>query len=96
MLQTVAWGRDSGSDFTGECWASGGGSQDRVPRVWGLPNLGAEDQVPSEGRITGGHARGGGQPPEETGFTCGNSQTMWVYEQKTDGVEQPQGHLGPA
>ena len=52
--------------------------------------------MPSEGRITGGHARGGGQPPEETGFACGNSQTMWVYEQKTDGVEQPQDHLGPA
>ena len=94
MLQTVAWGRDSGSDFIGgECWASGEGgtcdrgSQDRVPRVWGLPNLGAEDQVPSEGRITGGRARGGEQPPEETGSACVNSQMMWLYEQKPYGVE---------
>ena len=101
MRCSVAWGRDSGSDFTGEYWAPGEGgaydrgSQDRVPRVWGLPNLGAEDQVPSEGRITGGHARGGEQPPEETGSAC-NSQMMWGYEQKPYGEEQPQGPLGAA
>lgn len=81
------------------------GTAGQGPQGSGSPKLGAEGQVPSEGRITGGHGREGEEPPKSEALLVETAR-WWENPDHADGLtfpfmtgshtEQPQGPSWPA